>query len=140
MYLIESPRFISTADSLNTTVKDHEIEKGSAVYHPLNTLHRQYKPETSDRANFWIHAGYYAGPGRPTCLIYQKWQIGAGRAERWGRAERSRRSDRKGTYWLCLDVAERNARIFAHVKILVLLRGLQSTRCALCRGPDLCQR
>jgi len=63
MYLIESPRFISTADSLNTTVKDREIEEGSAVYHPLNTLHRQYKPETSDRANFWIHAGYLRGAG-----------------------------------------------------------------------------
>jgi len=71
MYLIERPGFIATADPHNTVVKDYEIDEGSAVYHPLNTLHRQYNPETSEQANFWIHAGYYAGSGRPTAGVFE---------------------------------------------------------------------
>ena len=70
MYLIEGPGHIASADPLNTVVTDYEIEEGSAVYHPLNTLHRQYHPGTSGKANLWIHAGYYLGEGRPTAGIF----------------------------------------------------------------------
>jgi mannose-6-phosphate isomerase-like protein (cupin superfamily) len=70
MYLIEGPGFIASADPLNTEIKDYEIAEGSAVYHPLNTLHRQYNPDTSAKANYWIHAGYYAGGGRPTAGVF----------------------------------------------------------------------
>jgi oxalate decarboxylase/phosphoglucose isomerase-like protein (cupin superfamily) len=62
MYLIEGPGNIASADPDNIKVEDYEIEEGSAVYHPLNTLHRQYHPGGVDHANFWIHAGYYYGP------------------------------------------------------------------------------
>lgn len=82
MYLIESPGFISTADPLNTVVEDYEIEEGSAVYHPLNTLHRQYNPATSERANFWIHAGYYAGAGRPTAGVFDLPEVAIWRRRR----------------------------------------------------------
>jgi hypothetical protein len=70
MYLIQGPGSISSADPLNTEVKDYEIEEGSAVYHPLNTLHRQFHPGTNDEPNFWIHAGYYVGAGRPTAGVF----------------------------------------------------------------------
>jgi hypothetical protein len=70
MYLVQGPGSISSADPLNTEVKDYEIEEGSAVYHPLNTLHRQYHPGTSGGPNFWIHAGYYLGEGRPTAGVF----------------------------------------------------------------------
>ncbi len=70
MYLIEGPGNIATADPQNTKVYDIEIEEGSAVYHPLNTLHRQYHPGGADHANFWIHAGYYHGQGRPTAGVF----------------------------------------------------------------------
>lgn len=71
MYLIEGPGNIASADPRNVEVQDYEIEEGSAVYHPLNTLHRQYHPGGADRANFWIHAGYYAGAGRPTAGVFE---------------------------------------------------------------------
>ena len=71
MYLIEGPGCIASADAEGITVSDYEVEPGSAVYHPLNTLHRQYHPGTSDRPNFWIHAGYYHGEGRPTAGIFE---------------------------------------------------------------------
>ena len=71
MYLIEGPGNIASADPLNTEVRDYQIEEGSAVYHPLNTLHRQYHPGGSERPNFWIHAGYYLGEGRPTAGVFE---------------------------------------------------------------------
>lgn len=70
MYLIEGPGWISSANQDNTQVHDYEIQEGSAVYHPLNTIHRQFNPDTSERANFWIHAGYYSGAGRPTAGVF----------------------------------------------------------------------
>jgi mannose-6-phosphate isomerase-like protein (cupin superfamily) len=70
MYLVEGPGWIATADPENTRIEDHEIEPGSAVYHPLNTLHRQYNPAGSAGPNFWIHAGYYLGEGRPTAGVF----------------------------------------------------------------------
>ena len=71
MYLIEGPGCIASADPTGIRVHDYEIEEGSAVYHPLNTLHRQYHPGGSERPNFWIHAGYYHGEGRPTAGIFE---------------------------------------------------------------------
>lgn len=71
MYLIKGPGCISSADPLNHAVRDYEIEEGSAVYHPLNTLHRQFHPGTSDEPNFWIHAGYYHGEGRTTAGVFE---------------------------------------------------------------------
>ncbi|MFH1566353.1 MAG: hypothetical protein ABIL09_00015 [Gemmatimonadota bacterium] len=71
MYLVQGPGCISSADPHNHTVRDYEIEEGSAVYHPLNTLHRQFHPGTSDEPNFWIHAGYYCGEGRTTAGVFE---------------------------------------------------------------------
>ncbi len=82
MYLIEGPGNISSADPLNTEVKDYEIDEGSAVYHPLNTLHRQYHPGTGDDPNFWIHAGYYSGAGRPTAGVFDLPEVAFWRRER----------------------------------------------------------
>lgn len=70
MYLVEGPGCIASADPQGVSVRDYEIDAGSAVYHPLNTLHRQYHPGTSERPNFWIHAGYYHGEGRPTAGVF----------------------------------------------------------------------
>lgn len=70
MYLVEGPGCIASADPLNHQVRDYEIAEGSAVYHPMNTLHRQYHPGTSDRPNFWIHAGFYSGEGRTTAGVF----------------------------------------------------------------------
>ena len=66
MYLVEGPGAVSLADPFNHTITDHVIEEGSAVYHPLNSLHRQFNPSHTGKANFWIHAGYYHGAGRVT--------------------------------------------------------------------------
>ena len=82
MYLIEGPGNIASADPLNTVVRDYEIEEGSAVYHPLNTLHRQYHPGGSRRPNFWIHAGYYLGEGRPTAGVFEVPEFAYWRKER----------------------------------------------------------
>ena len=71
MYLVEGPGAISTADPTNVKVEDFIIEEGSAVYHPLNTLHRQYNPSSMGNPNFWIHAGFYYGEGRPTAGIFE---------------------------------------------------------------------
>jgi hypothetical protein len=53
------------------TVSNYEIEEGSAVCYPLNTLHRQYHPGGVERPNFWIHAGYYSGVGKPTAGVFE---------------------------------------------------------------------
>ena len=66
MYLVEGPGAVTVADPYNRTLSDHQVAEGSAVYHPLNSLHRQFNPAPTGKANFWIHAGYYHGAGRPT--------------------------------------------------------------------------
>ena len=63
MYLVEGPGSVSLADPRNMVITDHAIEEGSAVFHPLNSLHRQFNPAESGDRNFWIHAGYYHGRG-----------------------------------------------------------------------------
>jgi oxalate decarboxylase/phosphoglucose isomerase-like protein (cupin superfamily) len=82
MYLIAGPGNIASADPTNTKVQDYEIEEGSAVYHPLNTLHRQYHPGGVDHANFWIHAGYYSGAGRPTAGVFDLPHVSSWQRER----------------------------------------------------------
>ncbi|AWT60333.1 MAG: hypothetical protein CMN58_06145 [Solibacterales bacterium] len=64
MYLVDGPGWVSLADPSNMVITDHAIERGSAVYHPLNSLHRQFTPSDSKDTVFWIHAGYYHGRGR----------------------------------------------------------------------------
>ena len=71
MYLIEGPGAVTVADPNNMAVTDHVIEEGSAVYHPLNSLHRQFNPCQTGRDNFWIHAGYYHGDGRVTAGAFE---------------------------------------------------------------------
>ena len=66
MYLIEGPGAVSVADQNNHKVWDVELEEGTAVYHALGSLHRQFHPRQTGKANFWIHAGYYHGEGRVT--------------------------------------------------------------------------
>jgi hypothetical protein len=70
MYLVRGPAAIASADPRNYTVSDYAIDEGSAVYHPLGTLHRQYHPGIGGQANLWIHAGYYSGEGRPTAGVF----------------------------------------------------------------------
>jgi len=82
MYLVEGPGCIASADARNHRVQDYEIAEGSAVYHPLNTLHRQYHPGTSERANFWIHAGFYSGEGRTTAGVFELPEVAVWRKPR----------------------------------------------------------
>ena len=70
MYPIKGPGAVSLADPLNQVVTDHVIEEGSAVYHPLNSLHRQFNPSHTGETNFWIHAGYYHGTGNVTAGVF----------------------------------------------------------------------
>lgn len=71
MYLVEGPGSISTADPFNDTVKDYVIEVGSAVYHPLNTIHRQFHPGSTGKPNFWVHAGFYYADDRPMAGVME---------------------------------------------------------------------
>ena len=79
MYLIESPGFISTADPLNTTVEDHAA--------PSTTRSTRFIGSSQKRQT-GLTSGFTRGitrgqvVRRPACLIYLKWQPGAGRAER----------------------------------------------------------
>ena len=66
MYMIDGPGWVSLADPNNMVITDHRIEEGSAVFHPLNSLHRQFNPADAEKKSFWIHAGYYHGAGRVT--------------------------------------------------------------------------
>jgi mannose-6-phosphate isomerase-like protein (cupin superfamily) len=70
MYLVEGPGAVASADPRNHVVHDYLVDEGSAVYHPLGTLHRQYHPGTGDRPNLWVHAGFYSGEGRPTAGVF----------------------------------------------------------------------
>ena len=62
--MIDGPGWVSLADPNNMVITDHRIEEGSAVFHPLNRLHRQFNPADAEKKSFWIHAGYYHGAGR----------------------------------------------------------------------------
>ena len=71
MYLIKGPGSVSVADQTNMVVTDHVIEEGSAVFHPLGSLHRQFNPAASGEPNFWIHAGYYHGRGNVLAGVFE---------------------------------------------------------------------
>ncbi len=70
MYLVEGPGGVAVADERNMSVRECVVDEGTAVFHPLNSLHRQFNPGTSGEPNHWIHAGYYHGEGNMLAGVF----------------------------------------------------------------------